>query len=104
MKKGLDCTKLIMHSPCKDKPKMMQSQLEEDALHLVEEGLIQFFSKCSERNIFKQFNEPYPGDKVILGWILEPVVEYLVAALVRIMTGLCPHISSLASGIQRFSQ
>ena len=53
-------------------------------------SLIQFFSKCFERNIFKQFNEPSPGDGVILRWILEPVVEYLVAALVRIMTGLCP--------------
>ena len=64
----------------------MKSQLEE--LHLVEEGLIQFFS--SEKNIFKKFNEPSPGDGVTLGWILEPVVEYLVAALVRIMIGLCP--------------
>ena len=68
----------------------VKSQLVEGALHLVEEGLLQFFSKCFERNIFKQFNEPSPGDGVILGWILEPVVEYLVAALVRIMTGLCP--------------
>jgi len=57
----------------------VKSQLEEGALHLVEEGLLQFFSEGFERNIFKQFNEPSPGDRVILGWILEPVVEYLVA-------------------------
>ena len=49
----------------------MKSQLEE--LHLVEEGLIQFFS--SEKNIFKKFNEPSPGDGVILRWILEPVED-----------------------------
>ena len=71
----------------------VKSQLVEGALHLVEEGLLQFFSKCFERNIFKQFNEPSPGDRVILGQILEPVVEYLVAAHVRIMIGLCsPHL------------
>ena len=68
----------------------MKSKLVEGALHLVEEDFLQFFSKCFERNIFKPFNEPSPGDGVVLWWILEPVVEYLVAALVRIMTGLCP--------------
>jgi len=56
-----------------------------------------------ERNIFKQFNEPSPGDRVVLRWILEPGTEYVVAALVRIMIGLCPpHLQPLFRNVKNF--
>ena len=39
----------------------------------------------------KQFNEPTPGERVLLGRILEPVAKHTVAAPLGVVIVLCPY-------------